>query len=94
MTPFGIDIQQVEVQIDEPLLQDIAQQTDGKYFRATDNSKLLEIYGEINKMEKNKTLVDSFPIYKELFMNFALAALAALVLELLLRMFVTKQIPD
>ena len=94
MTPFGVDIQQVEVQIDEPLLQDIAQQTEGKYFRATDNTKLLEIYGEINKMEKNKTLVDSFPIYQELFMKFALVALAAIVLELLLRMFVTKQIPD
>lgn len=94
MTPFGVDIQQVEVQIDEALLQQIAQETDGKYFRATDNSKLLEIYGEINKMEKSRTFVDSFPIYKELFMNFALAALAALVLELLLRFFVTKQIPD
>ena len=94
MTPFGVDIQQVEVQIDEPLLQDIAQQTEGKYFRATDNTKLLEIYGEINKMEKNKTLVDSFPIYRELFMYLALVALGALVLELLFRMFVTKQIPD
>ncbi|MBE6247262.1 MAG: VWA domain-containing protein [Bacteroidales bacterium] len=94
MTPFGVDIQQVEVQIDEALLQQIAQDTDGKYFRATDNTKLLEIYGEINKMEKNKTLVDSFPIYKELFMTFALIALAALVLELLFRFFITKQIPD
>ncbi len=94
MTPFGVEIQQVEVQIDEALLQQIAQETEGKYFRATDNSKLLEIYGEINKMEKSRTVVDSFPIYKELFMYFALAALAALVLELLLRFFVTKQIPD
>ena len=94
MTPFGVDIQQVEVQIDERLLQNIAEGTDGKYFRATDNTKLLEIYGEINKMEKNKTLVDSFPIYKELFMYFALAALAAIVLEMLLVLFVTKQIPD
>ncbi len=93
-TPFGIELQQVEVQIDEPLLEKIAQETDGKYFRATDNTKLLEIYGEINKMEKSKTLVDSFPLYKELFMNFALIALAALVLELLLRLFVVKQIPD
>lgn len=93
-TPFGIELQQVEVQIDEPLLEKIAAETDGKYFRATDNTKLLEIYGEINKMEKNKTMVDSFPLYKELFMNFALAALAALVLEILLRMFVVKQIPD
>lgn len=94
MTPFGVDIQQVEVQIDEALLQQIAQETEGKYFRATDNSKLLEIYGEINKMEKNRTLVDSFPIYKELFMSFALAALTALVIEVLLRFFVTRQLPD
>ncbi len=93
-TPFGIELQQVEVQIDEPLLEKIAQETDGKYFRATDNTKLLEIYGEINKMEKSRTLVDSFPMYKELFMNFALVALAAIVLELLLRIFVVKQIPD
>ncbi len=93
-TPFGIELQQVEVQIDEPLLENIASETDGKYFRATDNTKLLEIYGEINKMEKNKTLVDSFPLYKELFMNFAIVALAAIVLELILRMFVVKQIPD
>jgi Mg-chelatase subunit ChlD len=56
MTPYGVDVQQVEVQIDEPLLKDIANETDGKYFRATDNSKLLEIYGEINKMEKIKYL--------------------------------------
>lgn len=93
-TPFGVELQQVEVQIDEPLLKKIAEETDGKYFRATDNTKLLEIYGEINKMEKNKTLVDSFPLYKELFMYFALVALAAIVLELVLRLFVTKQIPD
>lgn len=94
MTPYGVQIQPMEVQIDETLLKKIAEETDGKYFRATDNSKLLEIYGEINKMEKNKTLVDSFPVYKEMFMNFALIALAAIALELLLRLFVTKQIPD
>lgn len=94
MTPYGVQVQQMEVQIDEALLKDIAEQTDGKYFRATDNSKLLEIYGEINKMEKNKVLVDAFPIYKELFMKFALIALIALALELFLRLFVVKQLPD
>ena len=94
MTPYGVQVQQMEVQIDEELLKDIAEQTDGKYFRATDNSKLLEIYGEINKMEKNKVLVDSFPIYKELFLQFALIALFALSLEIFLRLCVTKQLPD
>ncbi len=93
-TPFGIELQQIEVEIDEPLLENIAEQTDGKYFRATDNTKLLEIYSEINKLEKNKTLVDSFPVYKELFMWFALVALAALAAELFLKWFVIREMPQ
>ncbi len=93
MTPFGVDVQQIQVEIDEPLLQQIANDTGGKYFRATDNTKLLEIYGEINKMEKSRTDVDSFPIYKELFMNFALIALFALVFEVIFRLFVSRRIP-
>ena len=94
MTPYGPQLVNVEVQIDEPLLKEIAQGTDGKYFRATDNTKLLEIYGEINKMEKNKVQVDSFPLYKELYMPFALAALLALSLGLVLKLFVIKYLPD
>lgn len=94
MTPYGVEIQQIEVKINEELLSEIAEQTEGKYFRATDNSKLLEIYGEINKMEKSKTVVDSFPIYQELFYYFAWLALLAIALEFLFRLFVTKQIPD
>lgn len=93
MTPFGVQIQQVKVEIDEPLLKQIAQETGGKYFRATDNTKMLEIYSEINKLETSRTVVDSFPIYKELFMKYALIALAAIVLELFLRFFVLRRIP-
>ena len=73
MTPWGVDIQKVPVEIDEKLLKNIAETTGGRYFRATDNTKLSEIYAEINKMEKAKTSVDSFPVYKELFTNFALS---------------------
>ena len=93
MTPFGVQIQQVKVEIDEPLLAQIAEETGGKYFRATDNTKMLEIYSEINKMETNRTIVDSFPIYKELFMKYALIALAAFVLELFLRFLILRRIP-
>lgn len=93
MTPWGVDLQQMEVEIDEPLLQSIAAKTGGKYFRATDNTKLLEIYGEINEMEKNRTTVDSFPVYSEKFMKFALMALAALLLEVVFRLFVLRRIP-
>lgn len=92
-TPWGIQLQQMEVEIDEPLLQGIAAQTGGKYFRATDNAKLMEIYGEINKMEKSRTTGESFPVYSEKFMTFAWIALFALLLEIILRLFVLRRLP-
>lgn len=93
MTPWGVEIQQVKVEIDEKLLSEIAESTGGRYFRATDNTKLAEIYSEINKMEKARTTVDSFPIYKELFGKYALLALLALLLELVLNWFVIRRLP-
>ena len=90
ITPWGVQMQQVEVEIDEDLLRQIAQTTGGRYFRATDNTKLAEIYSEINKMEKARTTVASFPVYKELFPPFALAAFVFLLLELLLRFFLRR----
>ena len=93
MTPLGVEIQQVKVEIDEKLLSEIAESTGGRYFRATDNTKLAEIYSEINKMEKARTTVDSFPIYQELFGRYALLALLALLLELVLNWFVIRRLP-
>lgn len=93
MTPWGVQVQNVKVEIDEELLKDVAESTGGSYFRATDNTKLAEIYSEINKMEKAKTTVDSFPVYKELFGSFAVWALLALLLELLLNWFVIRRLP-
>ena len=93
MTPWGVEIQNVKVEIDEALLSEIAESTGGRYFRATDNTKLAEIYSEINKMEKARTTVDSFPVYKELFGTYALLALLALLLELLLNWFVIRRLP-
>lgn len=93
MTPWGVDVQNVKVEIDEKLLTEIAEGTGGRYFRATDNTKLASIYSEINKMEKARTTVDSFPVYKELFTRYALAALLALLLELVLNWFVIRRLP-
>ena len=93
MTPWGVEVQNVKVEIDEELLSGIAEATGGRYFRATDNTKLAEIYSEINKMEKARTTVDSFPVYKELFGLYALLALLALLLELLLNWFVIRRLP-
>ena len=93
MTPWGVEIQNVKVEIDEALLSEIAESTGGRYFRATDNTKLAEIYSEINKMEKARTTIDSFPIYKELFGAYALMALLALMLELFINWFVIRRLP-
>ena len=83
----------VPVEIDEDLLTEIANTTGGRYFRATDNTKLMEIYSEINQMEKVRTTVDSFPVYSELFGRYALAALIALLLEFIVRVFVLRRLP-
>lgn len=90
MTPWGVELQQVDVEIDEELLKSIAETTGGRYFRATDNTKLAEIYTEINRMEKARTTIDSFPIYKELFEKFAVWALILLLAELLLRLLIRR----
>lgn len=90
MTPWGVEMQNLQVEIDEDLLKQISQTTGGRYFRATDNTKLAEIYSEINKMEKSKTTVDSFPVYKELFGKYAIAALICLLLELVVRLLLRR----
>ena len=91
MTPWGVEIKNLEVEIDEDLLKQIADETGGRYFRANDNTKLAEIYNEINKMEKARTTVDSFPVYKELFGKYALLALLALLAELIFNWFVIRR---
>ena len=93
MTPWGVDVQQVQVEIDEELLKEIAESTGGRYFRATDNTKLAEIYAEINKMEKAKITVDSFPLYKENFALFVVLALVALLSELIINWFIIRRLP-
>ena len=90
MTPWGVEVQQMQVEIDEDLLKQIALETGGRYFRATDNTKLAEIYSEMNKMEKTRTTIDSFPVYKELFPRWAFAALVLLLAELLVRLLIRR----
>ncbi|MDR1895505.1 MAG: VWA domain-containing protein [Prevotellaceae bacterium] len=92
-TPFGVQMQMYPVEIDEDLLKEIATQTGGQYFRATDNTKLVEIYSQINEMEKTKSLVDSFPVYKEEFLQYALAAFCILMFEIIFRLFILRRIP-
>ncbi len=75
----------VKVEIDEALLKEIAKATGGKYFRATNNKKLQQIYAEINKLEKTEVEEFKFYNYDEKFRFFVLLGLGFFMLELLLR---------
>ena len=75
----------VQVEIDEELLKEIADATGGKYFRATNNEKLKEIYKEINKLEKTDVEEFKFYNYEEKFRPLVLLAIGLLLMELLLR---------
>ena len=81
------------VEIDEKTLSEIASTTQGSYFRATSNSKLEEVYQEIDKLEKTKLNVRQFSKRDEKYEWFALAAFLCILLEVLLRNTVLKKIP-
>jgi len=89
----AVVVQRQKVTINEPLLRDIAEQTGGLYFRARDNSSLRNIYAEIDKLEKSKVEVTALRRYTERFYPFALAAIALLLLELVLRYTVFRKFP-
>ena len=84
-TPFGVQYQQVPVTIDEETLTEIADVTGGKYFRATDNEKLKDIYAQIDQLEKAKIAVTHYQQKTERFFPLALAALLLLLLDFALR---------
>ncbi|HVW96905.1 MAG TPA: VWA domain-containing protein [Mucilaginibacter sp.] len=84
-TPMGIQYQNVPVDVDEGTLTKIANITGGKYFRATDNATLRNIYEQIDKLEKAKIDVTQYHKKTELFYPFALVCLLFLLLEFVLR---------
>jgi len=92
-TPFGIQMQNMPVEIDEATLTDIAELTGGKYFRATDNNKLKAIYEEIDQMEKRKIEVTQFSTKKEAYKAYALWAALFLLFEIAFRNSILRNIP-
>jgi Ca-activated chloride channel family protein len=74
-----------KVEIDEDLLKEIAEKTGGLYFRATDNKKLEEIYGEINKLEKTEIEEFKYYNYNEKFRPLVLLALVLILIEWFLK---------
>jgi len=94
-TPFGVQTQlrDMEVKIDEKTLQEISDITDGQYFRATSNTKLEEIYKEIDALEKSKIEVREFSRKSEEFLPFALLGALFLIVSLVLRVTIFRSIP-
>ena len=92
-TAFGIQYQNVPVEIDEPTLKQIAATTGGQYFRATDNASLKAIYEEIDQMEKTKISVQEFSKKQEEYMQWALLVLLLLLVEVLLKNTLFRNIP-
>jgi Ca-activated chloride channel family protein len=84
-TPFGVQYQRMKVDIDEGTLSKIASITGGKYFRATNNETLKEIYTQIDKLEKAKIDVTQYRKKTEMFLPWTIIALILLSLEFLLK---------
>jgi Ca-activated chloride channel family protein len=92
-TPFGVQVRDMEVKIDEVTLQKIADATDGEYFRATNNTKLADIYQEIDKLEKSKIDVKEYSKKEEQYLKYAIAGAIMLLLALFLKTTIFRNIP-
>ncbi len=91
--PYGFSTTTMETKIDEESLKNIARQTGGKYFRATDERMLKDVFAEIDSLEKTTLDVDRYTTTDENFIPWIMGALAAYLLALLLRYTVLRRIP-
>ncbi len=92
-TPFGTQYQDMEVEIDEATLSQIAHITGGEYFRATNNQKLRDIYKKIDQMEKSNTQVKEYKKREEEYFKYGLIAFVVLLLSFGIKTFVLRSIP-
>ena len=89
----GVKYVQIPVEIDENTLMEIAEKTNGRYYRATSSKQLAEIYQEIGNLEKTKLLVKQYDKRYEAYGIFALLAVLSLLIELLLQYTILRKIP-
>ena len=91
-TPYGLQYQNMPVEIDEAILKEISGKTGGRYFRATDNDKLVQVYAEIDKLEKSKIDVRQFTRREEKFLIPSIIVFTMLALQILARVTIYKNI--
>jgi len=92
-TPFGTSYQMVPVEIDENVLKNISETTGGKYYRATGNKKLQEIYNQIDKLEKTEVEITSYRNATELFYGWLGFGFILLAVEQFLSKIIFRKIP-
>jgi Ca-activated chloride channel family protein len=92
-TPFGRTNNRRRLEFNEGLLKNIAVETGGKYFHATDNATLQKIYASINILEKSRIKTTAYDRYTEEFLPVLLAALLLLVIEAILRYTAFRKFP-
>jgi Ca-activated chloride channel family protein len=92
-TPFGRMNNKKRLEFNEPLLKNIAEETGGQYFHATDREALQKIYTSINQLEKSRIEITSYNRYTEEYLPWLLMALGLIFIELLLRYTVFKKFP-
>jgi Ca-activated chloride channel homolog len=92
-TAYGVQYQNIDVDIDEPPLRQIAQTTGGEFYRATSTNSLSSIYQKIDQLEKTKMNVHEYSKKHEEYRIFALGALLVLLLEILLRNTILRRLP-
>lgn len=92
-TPYGVRYKDMKVEIDEEVLGQIAAETEGEYFRATDNQKLKNIYQQIDEMEKSRIEVKEYSERSEEYLGFALIAGILLLIEIVSKSTLIKSIP-
>ena len=96
LSPVGIDARgkfnyaNIQVEIDEKLLTQISEMTGGKYFRATDNERLKEIYSDIDKLEKTEIAEFKYYSVDEKFRYFLVPAILLIVFELIMKLTILR----
>ncbi len=92
-TPMGRTNNRKKLEFNEVLLQDIARETGGQYFHATDKEVLKSIYASISQLEKTKIQVTTYDRFNEKFFPFLLVAVLLLIIEIILRFTVFRRFP-
>ncbi len=92
-TPFGRMNNKKRLEFNEGLLKNIAEETGGQYFHATDKETLLKIYASINLLEKSKIEITTYNRFTEEFLPWVLVALAFILIDMVLRLTVLKKFP-